>query len=113
MKLFSFIFAFLFSFAALAGGKLLLEPYQIKGKEKTSYKLGLAVDQKIMGSVFYTGYVGGDMDRSEKTEDISIKNGIRFHVMKVSVEPGLQFSKTLGQKYTEEKAYLKVGYDLW
>lgn len=113
MKLLSFVFAFLFSFAALAGGKLLLEPYQIKGKEKTSYKLGLAVDQKIMGTVFYSGYVGADFDRNEGAEDLSIKNGIRFHIMKLSVEPGLQFSKEIGKSYTEEKAYLKLGYELW
>jgi hypothetical protein len=98
MKLFSFIFAFLFAFSALAGGKLLLEPYKIKDKEKTSYKLG---------------YVGADFDRNTSTEDLSIKNGIRFHVMKLSLEPGIQFSKTVGQSYTEEKVYLKAGYELW
>lgn len=113
MKLFSFIFAFLFAFSALAGGKLLLEPYKIKDKEKTSYKLGLAVDQKILDSVSYVGYVGADFDRNTSTEDLSIKNGIRFHVMKLSLEPGIQFSKTVGQSYTEEKVYLKAGYELW
>jgi hypothetical protein len=113
MKLFTFIFAFLFSFAALAGGKFLIEPYQIKGEEKTSYKLGLAVDQNIMGAAFYSGHVSADLDRNEGVEDLSIKNGIRFDLMKLSIEPGIQFSKILGQSYTEEKAYLKISYELW
>jgi hypothetical protein len=113
MKYVISVLVLLMSLSSLAGGKLIAEPYQIKGKEKTSYKLGLAVDQKIMGSVFYSGYVGADFDRNEGAEDLSIKNGLRFHIMRLSIEPGLQFSKEIGKSYTEEKAYLKLGYELW
>ncbi len=113
MKLFTVLFAFLFSFAALAGGKILVEPYKIKDKDATSYKMGLSVDQKLFGALYYSGYIGNDWDKNADSEEMAIKNGLRLQVFNFAIEPGIQFAKTKGSTYTEEKYYVKASYQLW
>lgn len=115
--IFTFIFAFLFSVLTFAGGKLVLEPYKVLDKSEVSYKYGLSIDQALgttaSGGLYYSGWIGADMDQVADTEDYSVKNGLRVQILKLSVEPGIQFSKTKGSEYTEEKLYIKVGYQLW
>jgi hypothetical protein len=117
MNLFTFIFAFLFSFAALAGGKLIAEPYKIKGHDQVSHKVGISIDQKIMPTMYFTGWVGNDWDKVQDTEDLAVKAGLRFQIQRFGIEPGIQFSKTKGDGIpsdsTEEKMYVKASWQLW
>lgn len=113
---------FLVSFTTMAKGKFMFEPYANQTTHQDGLKLGLAVNEKIMGPVQWNNFTGMGMDKEAGLEHTAqwlvFRNGIVFTTpTPLQVELGVSFNKGKDHfgkwQAWEQITYLKLSVDLW
>jgi hypothetical protein len=109
--------------AALAAGRISLEPRYDIVNQKTSYTLGLGVYEKITSYMAYNSWTGFGygVDREMQADDndwYNTKHQLDFSVSGLTLSPGMRFSYSpkygdLNFDTLNTEAYMRLSVRVW
>lgn len=107
----------LFSPGSHASGKITLQNNLFEGGKQYRPMIGLGIYEPIFGGALainsWTGYGNQPFDLSPDVNWFTTKNQIDFHISRLTVSPGFQYSFVTPYDEDRSWVYLKLDYKLW
>ena len=104
----------LVSVPAFGMGKLTLKPQQDLDDGTMKYSLGLVVDEKISGPVYYVGWIGGGDDEADHGKDwYKTDQGLAMRMGNLSMGAGVSYTMAANNEWDQLKAYVEASLKLW